>query len=270
MARGALLVLPVTAALALTGCSGSSSPDDAASTTGGLSGTLTVFAAASLTDVFGELGDELTADNPDLDIRFNFAGSSALAAQIEQGAPADVFASADEAQMARITDAGLATDPTIFAGNSLVLAVPPANPGGIPNPPAEAGPPALAQYIEADTILAVCAPEVPCGRAAADVLDAAGLSGAPDTYEDDVRAVLTKVELGEVDAGLVYHSDVTTAGERVDFHGFAEADQAFNRYPVVRLQAAANPDAARAFVGLVLSDDGRAALLRAGFILVTR
>jgi molybdate transport system substrate-binding protein len=270
-----LLVPAVAVVVGLTACGGSPADHTASgprssTADGELAGTLTVFAAASLTDVFGGLGDQLTADNPDLDVQFSFAGSSALAAQIEQGAPADVFASADETQMTRVTDAGLASDPKIFAGNSLVLALPPGNPGSITVPSADAGPPSLAEFIDEDTTLAVCAPEVPCGAAAAKVLDASGLAGAPDTYEDDVRAVLTKVQLGEVDAGLVYHSDVTAAGDSVVFYGFEESNLAFNRYPVVQLEGAANPEAARAFVDLVLSGDGQKALLRAGFILQTR
>ncbi|WP_346620644.1 molybdate ABC transporter substrate-binding protein [Blastococcus montanus] len=257
-----------TAALVLAGCSGAASSDAPGSSSGGeLSGTLTVFAAASLTDVFTQLGDDLVADEPGLDIRFNFAGSTALAAQIEQGAPADVFASADEVQMARLTGAGLVEEPQVFAGNSLVLAVPTEDPGDVAVPPGERAPSSLAEIIDEGTTLAVCAPEVPCGRAAAEVLDAAGLSDAPDTYEDDVRAVLTKVQLGEVDAGLVYHSDLTAAGDGVDFYGFDEAVVTFNDYPVARLADAPNPDAARAFVDLVLSSEGQEALLRAGFVV---
>jgi molybdate transport system substrate-binding protein len=268
------LPLLVAGAL-LAGCTGA--PDDgprpgeaARYSSEPLTGTLTVFAAASLTDVFTELGDQLEEENPDLDVQFSFAGSSTLAAQLEQGAPADVFASADEAQMARVTDAGLADDPEIFAGNSLALAVAPGNPGGVGSPPAEDGPPSLAEFIDDDTVLAVCAPEVPCGAAAATVLDAAGLSGAPDTYEDDVRAVLTKVELGEVDAGLVYQSDLTAGGNRLETYGFEESGLAFNRYPVAALADAPNAGAARAFVDLVLSDAGREALLLAGFVVTTR
>ena len=256
--------------LALPGCTGTAS--DAAAPTASvtasagdeLTGTLTVFAAASLTDVFTELGDQLMADNPDLDVRFNFAGSSALAAQLEQGAPADVFASADEAQMARVTDAGLAAEPELFASNRLMLAFPPDNPGDIQQPDT-AGVPSLGQYLDHDLTLAVCAPEVPCGAAAAEVLAKAGVDDAPDTYEDDVRGVLTKVELGEVDAGLVYRTDVLTAGDTVGAYAFREAEAARNRYPVAALDDAPNPAAARAFVDLLRSDDGRQTLTDAGF-----
>jgi len=261
------LLALLAAGTVLVGCSADSDDTDSPDTADDIGGTLTVFAAASLTDVFTELGDELEDRYPGLDVQFSFAGSSALAGQLEQGAPADVFASADEAQMARMTDAGLATDPQIFAGNSLVLAVPPGNPGDVPVPSAESGPSSLTQFIDDDATLAVCAPEVPCGAAAAEVLEASGLSGAPDTYEDDVRAVLTKVQLGEVDAGLVYHSDVTAAGDSVVFYDFEEAELAFNRYPLVGLADAPNPEAARAFVELVLSSEGQEALLGAGFVV---
>jgi molybdate transport system substrate-binding protein len=263
-------VIGVVVMLALAGCGGSS-PDAAtgrsspvSSAGGELTGTLTVFAAASLTDVFSELGDRLMAENPDLDVRFNFAGSSALATQLTQGAPADVFASADENQMAREEKAGLVVDPTVFAQNPLMLAVPLDNPAGVA-PPETAGIPGLADLVPADLTLAVCAPEVPCGAAAAEVLDAAGLGAVPDTYEDDVRAVLTKVRLGEVDAGLVYVSDVHAAGDTVLAFAFREAARAVNRYPISVLADAPNPAAAQAFVDLVLSDTGQQVLRDAGF-----
>ena len=230
----------------------------------GLTGTLTVFAAASLTEVFEDLGERLERENPSLDVRFNLAGSAALAAQLEQGAPADVFAAADEAQMARVVDAGLAGEPELFASNRLVLALPLGNPAGIEQPQ-QAGVPGIADLLVRDVTLAVCAPEVPCGAAAAEVLDRAGLSDVPDTYEDDVRAVLTKVVLGEVDAGLVYRTDVLTAGDQVVGLAFTEAEAARNRYPVAALDDAPNPDAARAFVDLLLSDEGRQVLEDAGF-----
>jgi molybdate transport system substrate-binding protein len=272
MRMRALLVVPL-AALALTACGASSAEtrDSAATSSSGgaasdgeLSGTLTVFAAASLTDVFTELGNQLMADNPDLTVTFNFAGSSALATQITQGAPADVFASADEAQMAKVEDAGLAVDPEVFAQNHLMLAFPPDNPAGIARPEG-GGVPTLADLVPDDFTLAVCAPEVPCGAAAAKVLEAAGLGDAPDTFEDDVRAVLTKVELGEVDAGLVYITDVRAAGDKVLAYAFRESEVAIGRYPVTVLTDAPNPAAAQAFVDLVHSDAGQQVLGDASF-----
>jgi molybdate transport system substrate-binding protein len=260
-----VLVPWVAVAVALTACGG----DDAAqpSSTGGeLSGTLTVFAAASLTDVFGELGDRLTADNPDLEIQFSFAGSSALATQLAEGAPADVFASADDIQMTRVQDEGLIEEAEVFVENALMLAVPLENPRGIVLPEGDAGIPSLDELITADMTIAVCAPEVPCGAAAAEVLDAAGLSDAPDTYEDDVRAVLTKVQLGEVDGGLVYLSDVHAAEDSVLAYAFSESEQAINRYPIGVLASSADAAAARAFVDLVLSDEGQQVFADAGFL----
>jgi molybdate transport system substrate-binding protein len=253
------VTLPVVALLALAGC-GSGDTGAAASgrpDTDGLSGTLTVFAAASLTDVFADLGDRLTGDNPDLDVRFNFAGSSALAEQLVQGAPADVFASANEKQMTVVTDEDLADgDPAVFTSNLLQIAVPAGNPGGVTG---------LEDFTRADLALALCAPEVPCGSAAEDDFAAAGITPKPDTYEEDVRAALTKVELGEVDAALVYASDVVSAGDEVEGVEFPQAEDAVNDYPICVLADAPNPGAARAFVDLVQSEQGQRALADAGF-----
>ncbi len=247
---------------ACTGTSAATAPRDQQSV---IEGTLTVFAAASLTDVVTELGERLEEENPELDVQLSVAGSAALAAQIQQGAPADVFAPADEVQMARVTDAGLAGDAELFASNRLMLASPADDPAGLGDAPDAAGVPSLADLVDRDITLAVCAPEVPCGEAAAEVLGRAGLGDVPDTYEDDVRAVLTKVQLGEVDAGLVYRTDVLSAGEAVGARAFREAEAARNRYPVAVLHEAPNPVAARAFVDLLLSDEGRQVLTEAGF-----
>ena len=259
MRRESALTLPVAAVLVLAGC-GSGGADAAApgaSDDGGLSGTLTVFAAASLTDVFSGLGDQLAAENPDLDVRFNFAGSSALAQQLVQGAPADVFAAADEEQMTVVTDEGLADgDPAIFTSNVLEIAVPAGNPGDVTG---------LEDFAKGNLALALCAPEVPCGSAAEDVFASAGITPRPDTYEEDVRAALTKVELGEVDAALVYASAVVSAGEEVEGVEFPQAEDAINDYPVCVLADAPNPRAARAFVELVESEKGQQALADAGF-----
>jgi len=263
MRTRALLAIPAAALLALTGCGGSSddSPSGsstAASSSGGtLTGTLNVFAAASLTDVFDELGKRLEKANPGLDVVFNFAGSSALATQLTQGAPADVFASANETQMAVVTDAGLqADDPTIFTENVLEIAVPKGNPAHVTG---------LADFGNPDLTLAVCAPDVPCGAAAKKVFEAARVKALPDTEEEDVKAALTKVQLGEVDAALVYATDVLAAGSRVEGIEFPEAEQAINKYPICTLKAAPDPDAAKAFVDLVSSDEGQKALADAGF-----
>lgn len=242
-------------ALLLAGCGETTGGDDDRSA--GMSGTLTVFAAASLTDAFTDLGDRLVDDHPDLDVQFNFAGSAGLATQITQGAPADVFASANDTQMAVVTEAGLADgDPAVFTANVLEIAVPAGNPAGISG---------LADFAREDLTLAVCAPDVPCGAAAEQVFEAAGITAVPDTLEEDVRAALTKVELGEVDAALVYASDVRSAGDAVEGIGFPEAEEAVNEYPICVLAGAPNAEAAQAFVDLVLSDEGQQVLADAGF-----
>ena len=256
MSRRAPLVTAL--ALVLAGCGGSADGGTAApsSSATDVSGTLTVFAAASLTDVFTGLGERLEADAPDLDVQFNFAASSALATQVTQGAPADVFASANEAQMAVVADAGLADDPQVFAANVPQIAVPAGNPAGVTG---------LADLGREELTIAVCAPQVPCGAAAEDVLAAAGVTAAPDTLEEDVRAALTKVELGEVDAALVYTTDVTAAGDAVEGIDVPEAEQVVNEYPIAALADAPNPEAAAAFVELVRSEEGQQALADAGF-----
>jgi molybdate transport system substrate-binding protein len=254
-----LAAVAVIALLGATACGGETAGSATQTRASGdeLSGTLTVFAAASLTDVFGELADQLTADNPDLEIQFNFAGSSALATQIVQGAPADLFASANQTQMTVVTDEELqAGDPEVFTENVLQIAVPAGNPAGVTG---------LADFARDELTLAICAPDVPCGAAADQVFESAGIAAMPDTLEEDVRAALTKVELGEVDAALVYASDVVSAGEAVEGLEFPEAGGAVNEYPICALAEAPNPDAAQAFLDLVLSDEGQAALEAAGF-----
>jgi molybdate transport system substrate-binding protein len=257
-----LALLSVTAVL-LAGCGGSSgaggSPTSSSSASAAtkLTGTLTVFAAASLTDVFTELGNQLKADNPGLRLQFDFAGSSALATQLTQGAPADVFASANEAQMKVVTDAGLqAGAQAVFAENVLEIAVPKTNPGHVTG---------LSDFARPELTLAICAAEVPCGAAAHKVFQAAGIKAVPDTEEEDVKAALTKVQLGEVDAALVYATDVQAAGPGITGIPFPEAGQAINKYPICTLKAAPNPAAARAFLDLVTSDPGQKALAAAGF-----
>lgn len=252
--------------LFLTGCGGDDADGGAGSDETGsssasagsdLSGPLTVFAAASLTDVFTELGDAFLAENPDVDLTFNFGPSSGLSTQINEGAPADVFASANTSQMDVVIDAGNAEgDPTIFVENVLQIAVSAGNPAGITG---------IADFANPDLTLAICAPEVPCGVAATTVFEAAGITPSVDSLEEDVRAALTKVELGEVDAALVYVTDVIAAGDAVEGIDFPETEEAVNAYPIVPLAAAQNPDAAQAWVDFVLSEVGVAALDEAGF-----
>lgn len=222
-----------------------------------LTGPLTVFAGASLTDVFEELAVVFMEENADVEVIFNFGPSSGLANQINEGAPADVFASANTSQMDVVTGAGSAQgEPTVFTENVLQIAVPAGNPAGITG---------IADFANADLTLAICAPEVPCGAAAETVFAAAGITPSVDSLEEDVRAALTKVELGEVDAALVYVTDVIAAGDSVEGIDFPETEEAVNSYPIVTLAAAPNPDAAQAWVEFILSDVGGSALEEAGF-----
>lgn len=216
-----------------------------------LAGTLTVFAAASLTESFDEIAAAFERAHPDVDVVLSYGGSSGLATQIVEGAPADVFAAASPATMATVVDAGLAEGPVDFATNALEIAVPVGNPAGVEG---------IADFANPHLTLAVCAVEVPCGAAAQKVFDALGITAAPDTLEQDVKSVLTKVELGEVDAGLVYRTDVLAAGDAVEGIEFAGAGQAPGRYPIV-----AFTDLGAAFVAWVLSDAGQAVLAKAGF-----
>jgi molybdate transport system substrate-binding protein len=257
--RAAVLLAAVLLALTACGGSGGSSAGVTASSgsSAKLSGTLTVFAASSLTGVFGTLGDQLKAANPGLDVRFNFAGSSALATQITQGAPADVFAAASAKTMTPVTAAKLAVGtPAVFTENVLEIAVPTGNPGHVTG---------LADFAKPGLKLAICAPSVPCGAAAATVFAAADIAAKPDSLEEDVKAALTKVSLGEVDAALVYTTDVRAAGDKVQGIPFPEAEQAINTYPICVLSAAPNKTAAQAFVDLVRSKAGQAVLKAAGF-----
>ena len=238
---------------ALSACGSADSSDSPQSS------EVVVFAAASLTDVFTELGEQFESENDGVSVQFNFAGSSGLAQQIISGAPVDVFASASPATMAKVIDEGLGSgEPTTFVRNRLQIAVPAGNPAGVVG---------LADFSKADLAIALCAEEVPCGAASVKVFEAAGLTPDPDTYEQDVRAALTKVELGEVDAALVYRTDVIAAGDKVEGIEFPESDEAVNDYPLVLVRDAFNPDAAQDFMDFVLGDAGRTALAEAGFEL---
>lgn len=247
---GALLAVAL-----LVGCApaGSTAPDPG---DGALSGDLVLFAAASLTGTFTEIGDLFMAEHPDVTVTFGFGGSSGLAQQIVSGAPADVFAAASPATMQTVVDAGVAaTDPQTFVTNTLQIVVPAGNPANVTG---------LADFTDESRKIALCAPEVPCGAASAEVFDAAGLTPAPDTLERDVKAVLTKVRLDEADAGLVYRTDVIAAGDAVEPIELPEAGSAVNDYPIALLTGSPNPDVATVFIAFVLAE-GQAVLSAAGF-----
>ncbi len=216
-----------------------------------------VFAAASLTESFTTLGRQFEAAHPDTEVRFNFAGSSALATQINEGAPADVFAAAAPKNMATVVDAGNGSGaPTTFVRNQLVIAVAKGNPKGVG---------ALPDLTAPDLKVALCAEAVPCGAASASALQAAGVTLTPVTLEQDVKAALSKVKLGEVDAALVYRTDARAAAADIDAVEFPESAQAVNDCPIIVLKNAGNPAAARSFVDHVLSADGTKVLTEAGF-----
>jgi molybdate transport system substrate-binding protein len=248
-------------ALALVGAAGCGGADDTGGSDAGgtpkVGGTVTVFAASSLTESFTRIGKDFEAANAGTTVTFNFAGSSALATQINQGAPADVFASAAPANMKTVADAGSADGaPVTFVKNQLVIAVAKGNPKGVAGP-ADLAAPGLK--------VALCAEQVPCGAAAQKALEAAGVRLTPVTLEQDVKAALSKLRLGEVDAALVYRTDAKAAADDVEGVEFPESAGAVNECPIVVLKDAPNKAAATAFVAWVSSDKGRAVLVDAGF-----
>ncbi|MFC4002125.1 molybdate ABC transporter substrate-binding protein [Prauserella oleivorans] len=219
--------------------------------------TLDVYAAASLTEVFGTLEKRFEQNHPGVDVRLNLAGSSKLAQQITEGAPADVFASADEPTMERVVEAGAVDgQPETFATNRLTIAVAPGNPLGIRG---------FGDLARPGVSVVVCAPQVPCGAATGKLERLTGVTVRPVSEEQDVKAVLTKVRAGEADAGLVYATDVASARGKVAGVRVPEAGQALNRYPVAALADADEPGLAREFRDLVLGEAGRRELSRAGF-----
>jgi len=231
-----------------TGCAGSPTGADRA---------VTVFAAASLTAVFTGLGERFERDNPGTTVRFSFAGSADLVTQLTQGAPADVFASADETNMTRAVEAGLVDGaPTVFATNTLTIVTPPGNPDGVAS---------FADLAKPGTAVVICAPQVPCGAATERVEEATGVRLSPVSEESAVTDVLGKVISGQADAGLVYRTDARRAGQQVTEVPFGAADDAVTSYPIAVLKDAADTAAARLFVDLVTGPQGRAALAEAGF-----
>jgi molybdate transport system substrate-binding protein len=259
--RRVLAGLGVAVALMLAGC-GSSSKTPAATPTSGSSsaavtGTVTVLAASSLTGTFTQIGKDFEAANPGAKVTFSFGGSSTLAQQINQGAPADVFASASPTNMKQVADAGgVLGQSTTFAKNQLVIAVPKGNPKNIAS---------LADLAKPGIKVAECAAAVPCGAAAKTAITAAGVTITPVTLEQDVKSALSKLTLGEVDAALVYRTDAIAAGDKVQGVEFPESAKAINQYPIAVLKNAPNPTGAKAFEAFVLTDKEIAVLTQAGF-----
>lgn len=255
MRRWGVACAAVLAVVTVAGCGSDDKSEsaDAAS----VSGTVTVFAAASLTETFTELGKQFEAAHPGVKVVYSFGASSALAEQINQGAPADVFASAAPKNMQQVRDKGEVTvAPVTFVRNRLEIAVPKGNPGAITG---------LADFGRTEPKIALCAEQVPCGAAAKTVFETAGITPQPDTREQDVKAVLTKVTLGEVDAALVYRTDVKAAGDKVAGIEFPESAKAVNDYPVAPLAHAPNAAAAAAFVEFVTGAQAKTVFTAAGF-----
>lgn len=242
---GAVLLAGLLAAA----CSGVGSGDG--------DGTVLVFAAASLSDAFGEVAEAFEDRNPGASVQLNFAGSSGLREQILDGAPASVFASANAATMADLDEAeALADTPVTFARNSLTIAVPPSNPAAVSG---------LEDFAQPDLLVGICAAGVPCGDLARTVLDNAGVEPALDTEEPDVRALLTKVVAGELDAGIVYRTDIASAAaSAAEVPIPAELNQQ-TEYQIAVVAEAGDSRAARQFVEFVASPEAQAILASHGF-----
>jgi molybdate transport system substrate-binding protein len=254
------------ALLALSACSSSSGSGTGSGSEGAsgssaspkLSGTVTVFAAASLKESFTTLGKEFEKEHPGTKVSFNFGGSDTLAASITSGAPADVFAAASTKTMAVVTDKkDTAGAPVTFVRNQLEIATLPGNPDKVSS---------LKDLTRSGLEVVLCDTTVPCGAAAQKALAASGLRLTPVSYEQDVKSALTKVELKEADAAVVYKTDVKSAGDKVQGVEFPESAKAVNDYPIAVLKNAPNAEAAKAFIALVTSAEGRKVLTDAGFL----
>jgi molybdate transport system substrate-binding protein len=243
-----------TASLALSGCSSSSS--GATTSSSPAAASITVFAASSLTGSFTTLGKQFEAAHPGSKVTFSFGPSSGLATQITSGAPADVFASASPKNMTQVIDAKAAGTSTNFAKNQMEIAVPPANPAKVAT---------LADLARPGVKVVLCATAVPCGATALAMFAKAGITVKPVSNEVDVKSTLTKVELGEADAGVVYVTDVLAAGDKVKGIEIPATQNASTEYPIAALSASKNAATAQAFVDYVLSTDGATVLTAAGF-----
>jgi molybdate transport system substrate-binding protein len=246
----------LTCAVLVAGC-GSGSSGGGSGGSGGSGKTLTIFAASSLTESFQKLEKTFEQQNPGVDVKFNFGGSSSLVQQINEAGGADVFASANEKNMTKLVKAGNnAGEPALFVTNTLEIAVPPGNPKKITG---------FKDLSKAGTTLVVCASEVPCGSATKKLEKATGVTLKPKSEEQNVKSVLGKVEANEADAGLVYVTDVTSANGKVKGIEFPEADKAVNKYPIVATKDAKQPDLAKKWIALVRGPQGQAVLKKAGF-----
>jgi molybdate transport system substrate-binding protein len=266
MRRTAVALVALTT-LAASACSSSSSSTSttsaaaggagSASSSTGLSGTVTVLAAASLTESFTTIGKMFEAAHPGVTVKLSFGASSTLAQQINNGAPADVFASAAPKNMMQVTDKGGASNPKNFVQNQMEIAVPPSNPANVAT---------VADLAKPEVKVALCQIQVPCGATAEKVFVNAKVVVKPVTREADVKATLTKVELKEVDAGVVYVTDVKSGGTKVKGIVIPADINASTEYPIAALTKAPNAAGAQAFVDYVLSAPAQQVLTAAGFM----
>jgi molybdate transport system substrate-binding protein len=264
----AVTALAAVAVTLLAGCSsGKSSGSNSSAAAGGavsgagssaaaVSGTVNVSAASSLTGAFTIIAKQFEAANPGTSVKLNFGASSDLANSINQGSPADVFASASPKNMKQVVDAGGASASRNFVRNSMEIAVPPDNPAGITS---------VADLAKSGVKVALCQAQVPCGSTAQAVFAKAKVTVKPVTLEANVKSTLTKVQLGEVDAGVVYVTDVQAAGSKVKGIVIPADIEASTEYPIAALTKAANSAGAQAFVAYVLSAPAQAVLAAAGF-----
>jgi molybdate transport system substrate-binding protein len=227
------------------------------STAPAVTGDITVFAAASLTDSFKEIGDAYTKLHPGSKVTFSFDASSALVQQITQGAPADVFASADTANMDKLTQAGLNSSlPVVFANNLLGIIVPAGNPKRITG---------VADLAKPDLKVVLCAEQVPCGKYAKQILDTAKVAVMPVSLEQNVKGVVTKVTTGEADAGIVYTTDIKAAGTGAAGVEIPADVNVIAKYPIASTKASRNTAADQAFISFVTGAAGQAILEKYGF-----
>jgi molybdate transport system substrate-binding protein len=260
--RAGLVAGAGVVALVLAACSSSSSTSSSAGASGSsspkLSGTLVVFAATSLTDAFDKIGAQFHQANPGVTVKFNYNGSSSLATSINQGAPADVFASAAPANMKTVTDAGNAADtPKIFASNTGEILVEKGNPDHITS---------VSQLANPAVKVVVCAPEVPCGAVATAIFKNADVTVKPVSEETNVGGVVTKVTLGEADAGIVYVTDAKANEGKATGVPIPANENDTTEYPIAEVKGAPNASAATAFISFVLGSQGQQVLASFGFM----
>ena len=258
MRRIATIVLAVAATIGVAaGCS-SSSPSSSSSpkAAGSVSGTITVFAASSLQGAFTTIGQQFQSAHPGTTVKFSFGASSSLAQEINAGSPADVFASASTTNMDQVVTAGHASNPVTFANNVMEVAVPPSNPAHVAS---------VSDLANPAVKTALCQPQVPCGVTAAKVFSNAKIAVTPVTQQPDVKSVLTQVELNNVDAGMVYVTDVKAAGSKVMGIQIPSGENASTAYPIATVNSSKNKATADAFTAYVNSSAGQKVLATDGF-----